>query len=136
MLVKKIKYTDFDGVEREEDFYFNLSKNELIEWELSVEGGLKAFIEGIVMSKDIPKIAEQFKKLILKSYGEKSPDGKRFIKSEELSKAFSETNAYDELYMSFFGPDGGSKAADFVVGILPPDMKVDDRLRAAVPVSR
>lgn len=132
MLVKTIKYEDFDGNEREEDFYFNLSKNELVNWNLSTEGGIKAFIDGIIKSKDVPKIAEQFKKLILMAYGEKSPDGKRFIKSEELSKAFSETNAFDELYMSFFGKDGAANAAEFVTGLLPKDVQANDEFKAAV----
>ncbi len=132
MLKKTIKYTDYNGEEREEDFYFNLSRTELTEWELSVDGGLSNLISSITKEKNVPEIAKKFKEIILKAYGEKSPDGKRFIKSPEISKAFSETNAYDELFMSFFGDNGVNIALDFVKGILPNDIGGSDAIKSAI----
>lgn len=121
MLKKNITYTDYNGEERTEDFYFNLTRAELSEMELSTTGGLSATIERITQAKDTPAIVKIFKELILKSYGEKSPDGKRFIKSEELSKAFSETEAYSELFMEL--AQDSKAAAAFVNGIMPQDSK-------------
>ena len=88
MLKKVITYTDYNGVERTEEFLFNLSKAELMEMEMGTAGGLSSMIQGIVDSKDIPAIVDIFKKLLLKAYGKKSPDGRRFIKSDEISQEF------------------------------------------------
>lgn len=120
MLKKRIKYTDYNGEKREEDFYFNLSKAEIIEMELSTEGGLKNMIEKITDEKDMPKLIALFKRLIKMSYGEKSADGKRFVKSEDLSEAFTQTEAYSELFMELATNDNA--AAEFVNGIVPPDL--------------
>jgi len=117
MLKKRIKYVDYDNNEREEDFYFNLNKAEIAEMELSTEGGLQQWIEKIVDAQDTPQIIELFKKLILKSYGEKSPDGKRFIKNAQLSEEFSQTEAYSELFMELATDE--TAAANFVNGIIP-----------------
>lgn len=129
MLTKTIKYTDYNGVEREEKFLFNLSKAELMEMEMGTAGGLAETIQTIVQTQDAPKIIEMFKKLILKAYGEKSADGKRFIKTDEngkpLSIGFSQTEAYSELFMELATDD--VKAADFVKGIIPADLDVDGK---------
>lgn len=117
MLKKAITYTDYNGVERKEDFYFNLSKAEVMEMELGTEGGLSVMIQKIVAAQDIPSIAKIFKDLILKAYGEKSADGKRFIKNPELSEAFSQTEAYSELFMGL--ATNPEEAATFVNGIMP-----------------
>ena len=117
MLKKAMTYTDFDGNERTEDFYFNLSKAELTEMELLESGGMEARIRRIVDAKDSSEIVKEFKHLLLKAYGEKSPDGRRFIKSEELSKAFSETVAYSELFMELATNVESAKA--FVNAITP-----------------
>lgn len=117
MLTKTIPYEDFNGVKREETFYFNLTETELTEMQLDVTGGLDEKIKGIIQAQDIPTIAKLFKEIILKAYGEKSDDGRRLIKSEELSKAFSETNAYNELYMGFI--HNPTEAAEFITGIIP-----------------
>lgn len=117
MLKKAITYTDYNGVERKEDFYFNLSKAEVMEMELGTEGGLSDMIQKIVAAQDIPSIAKIFKDLILKAYGEKSADGKRFIKNPELSEAFSQTEAYSELFMGL--ATNPEEAATFVNGIMP-----------------
>lgn len=120
MLRKTIKYVDFNGVEREEDFWFNLMESEITEMELSKQGGLTESIKRIVQTQDGPKIIEIFKEIILKAYGEKSEDGRRFIKSKELSEAFSQTNAYSNLFMELSMDD--KAAAEFINGIVPPEM--------------
>jgi hypothetical protein len=121
MLKKTIKYTDYNGVEREEDFYFNLSKAEVAEMELSITGGLTQKINKIVATEDGPEIIKLFQEIILGSYGEKSADGRRFIKSEELSTAFSQTEAYSNLFMEL-AMDSDAAAA-FVNAILPQQME-------------
>lgn len=120
MLKKTIKYTDYNDVEREEIFYFNLTKAEIAELEMSTEGGLAEKINKIIISKDIPSIIRLFKDLILKAYGEKSDDGKRFIKSKELSEAFAQTEAYSNLFMEL--ANDANAGADFVNAIIPKDL--------------
>lgn len=117
MLKKTITYIDYNGSERTEDFYFNLTKAEVVEMEMSTTGGLAEMIKKIVAAQDAPSIIAIFKKLILKAYGEKSPDGKRFIKSDEISNAFSQTEAYSQLFMEL--ATDADKAAEFVNGITP-----------------
>ena len=120
MLKKVITYTDYDGNERKETFYFNLSKAEIAEMQLSTSGGLTTMIQKIIDEKDNPKIVQLFKDLILKSYGEKSLDGKRFMKSKEISDGFSQTEAYSELFMEL--ASNADAAAEFVNGIVPADV--------------
>lgn len=117
MLKKTMTYTDYDGTERTEDFYFNLSKAEAIEMELGVTGGMVQMMNKIVAAQDSKKIIDIFKDIIFKAYGEKSPDGKRFIKSKELSEAFSQTEAYSDLFMEL--ATKADSAAAFVNGIVP-----------------
>lgn len=117
MLKKTVTYTDYNGVERTEDFYFNLSKAEAAEMELSVDGGLSRMLENIVKAKDNKQIINIFKEIILKSYGEKSQDGKRFIKSKEISEAFSQTEAYSEIFMELALNE--KAATEFINGVLP-----------------
>ena len=125
MFTKTIKYTDYNGVEREEKFLFNLSKAELTEMELGTTGGLSETIKKIIETQDTPSIIKIFKDLILKSYGEKSSDGKRFIKIDDngkpLSIGFSQTEAYSQLFMELATDD--KKAAEFVNGLIPADLK-------------
>ena len=117
MLKKTITYTDYNKVERTEDFYFNLTKAELMEMEMGAVGGLSGMIEKIVSAKDAPAIIKVFKELVLKAYGEKSADGKRFIKSKEISDAFSQTEAYSQLFMEL--ATDADAASKFVNGIAP-----------------
>ena len=131
MLKKTITYTDYNGVERKEDFYFNLSKAEVMEMELSTTGGLAEMIKRIVAAQDQPAIIKVFKDLILKAYGEKSPDGKRFIKSPELSDAFAQTEAYSILFMELATDD--EAAAKFINGIVPADMA--QQIASAAPMT-
>lgn len=120
MLKKTITYTDYNGVERTEDFYFNLTKAEITEMEMSISGGFAEMINRIIAAQSAPEIIEVFKDLILRSYGEKSPDGKRFVKSEELSKGFSYTEAYSQLFMEL--AIDAEAASNFVNGIIPNDL--------------
>jgi hypothetical protein len=120
MLKKTITYNDYNGNERTEDFYFNLNKAEITEMELSAKGGLAETIKRVVAAQDQPAIIKIFKELILKAYGEKSLDGKRFKKSEELSEEFSQTEAYSILFMELATDD--KAASDFINGIVPADI--------------
>lgn len=126
MLKKTITYEDYNGVEITEDFYFNLTEAELTELQLSVAGGYGSFIEKIVAAKDVPTLANLFKELILMSYGEKSADGKRFMKKasdgHKLSDDFSQTEAYSVLYMELVQDDNA--ASEFVNGIIPKNAKI------------
>jgi hypothetical protein len=117
MLKKTFTYTDYNGVERTEDHYFNLSKAELMEMELSTTGGLAEMINKIVAAQDAPAIVKIFKELVLKAYGQKSADGRRFIKSQELSDEFAQTEAYSQLFMEL--ATDADAAAKFVNGIVP-----------------
>ena len=120
MLKKTVTYVDYNGLERTEDFYFNLTKAEVAEMELSVQGGFSKMLEEIVASKDNVQIVNLFKQMVLKSYGEKSPDGRRFIKSDEIAQAFAQTEAYSEIFMELALDE--KKAADFVNGIMPANL--------------
>ena len=124
MLKKTITYIDYNGTERKEDFYFNLSKAEIMEMEMGTTGGMVEMINKIVAAQDAPAIIDMFKKMILKAYGEKSPDGKRFMKVNDagvpVARAFSETNAYSELFMELSTDDVA--AAEFINGIIPADV--------------
>lgn len=117
MLKKTIAYTDYDGNDRKEDFYFNLNKAEVVELQLGTIGGLTKTLEKIVQEKDSGRLIEYFKSIIMKAYGEKSPDGRRFIKSKELCEAFSQTEAYSNLFIELAGD--AKAAAEFIDGILP-----------------
>lgn len=117
MLKKTITYTDYDGNERTEDFYFNLTKAELTEMETSINGGMVQLLNKIIAEQDNAKIVALFKDLILRAYGEKSLDGKRFVKTEELSKNFTYTEAYNVLFMEL--ATNADAASQFVKAILP-----------------
>ena len=118
---KTIKYSDYNGTEREEDFYFNLSKVELLEMEMSTEGGLENKIKKIVESNDKPEIVKYFKDIIKQSYGKKSEDGKRFIKDPKDFEEFAQTEAYVNLFMEL--ATNSDAAANFVNGIIPQGLK-------------
>ena len=120
MIKKTITYTDYNGSKRTEDFFFNLSKAELIDMEFGVYGGYSEAVKKIVDSNDTPSIMKCFKEIILKAYGKKTDDGRRFIKSEELSKEFEQTEAYSEMIVDFIQhPD---VAAEFIRKVMPSDI--------------
>lgn len=120
MLKKHVVYTDYNGNERKEDYYFNLNKAELMEMEMSTSGGLAEMIQQIVASQDAPSIIKVFKDLVLKSYGQKSLDGKRFIKNDQLREEFEQTEAYSMIFMEL--ATDADAAAKFVNGIMPADL--------------
>lgn len=117
MVKETIIYTDYNGVEHTEEFYFNLTQAEVAEMELSVDGGLSKQIEDIVKEQNPGKILSSFKKLILLSYGVKSEDGKRFVKNDQLREEFSQTEAYSVLFMKL--ASDSDAASNFVNGIMP-----------------
>lgn len=127
MLKKTIKYTDYNGNVREEDFWFNLTQAEVTELEVSVEGGLVEMINRIVAAQNGKVIIETFKDIILRAYGEKSADGRRFIKNQEVRDAFAQTEAYSKLFMEL--ATNAEAASEFVNGIVPP--KSEDAPNAA-----
>ena len=112
-----VTYTDYNGNERSEDFYFNLTQAEVTEMELTTQGGLADKIQTIINAKDVPTIIMTFKDLVLRSYGRKSADGRRFEKSQELRDAFEQSEPYSIIFMQLAtDPDA---AAAFVNGITP-----------------
>ena len=119
MLKKTITYTDYNGAERTENFYFNLTETEIMEMEIGTAGGYAEMIQRIVDAKDNPEIMRIFKDLILRSYGEKSDDGRRFVKSKEISEAFLQSPAYSVLFMELITDKTGDVSAAFVNGIIP-----------------
>ena len=131
MLKKTITYTDYNNVERTEDFYFNLTKAEVMEMEMSTSGGMAEMIQRIIAAQDSPAIIKIFKELVLKAYGQKSPDGKRFIKSDEISTAFAQTEAYSNLFMEL--ATDSDAAAKFVNGIIPADVAQQAASQTAMP---
>lgn len=118
-------YTDYNGNERTEDFWFNLTKAECLEMNLSTEGGLDAYLQKIVDTKDVPKLIKQFKDLVLIAYGEKSADGRRFMKNDEIRTAFKETEAYSDIFMEL--ATDANAATKFINGIIPQDLASDHK---------
>ena len=126
MIKKTITYTDYDGNERTEDFYFNLSKAELMEMDFSATGGMEKMIKRIVEAQDTKRIIEVFKDIILKSYGEKSADGRKFLKvvdGRKLSEEFAQTEAYSELFMELATND--KAATEFINGVIPQSLAAE-----------
>ncbi len=120
MLKQTRTYIDFDGNKRTEDFWFHLSKAEITELQLSVDGGLQEIIRRMVAAQDAPQIIKLMKEFVQLSYGVKSADGKRFEKSPELTAAFVQTQAYSDLFMELAFDD--EAAAKFIQGVVPADM--------------
>ena len=120
MIKKTITFDDFEGTERTETFYFNMTEAEIAEMELGVDGGFAEMIEKIIEAKNVPKLIACFKDLLLKSYGEKSADGRRFIKTEKLTTEFTQTNAYSKMFMEL--ATDSEKASEFVNGIIPANL--------------
>ena len=125
MLIKKITYTDFFGKERTEEFRFNLSKGEISRDLIKTEGSLVNKLQAIVDAKNNTDVMNVFEKLIEKSYGEISEDGRRFMKEDDngrpLFNKFRQTPAYDILYMELISDE--KKAVAFFKGILDPELQ-------------
>ena len=122
MLKKTVTYPDYNGVERTEDFYFHFTKAEILELEMGTNGGLAEMLDKIVKTKDAAAIIRTFKDLVLKAYGVKSPDGRRFIKNDEVRDDFAQTEAYSIIFMEL--ATDADAAAKFVNGVIPADMSV------------
>lgn len=120
MLKKTIKYINYDGVEREKDYFFNLKKSELVDLQYKTPKGFISYIEEITKSGDNSELWKAFRDIVLLAYGEKSDDGERFMKSPEISKAFEETEAFSVLIMELIEEDNA--ASDFINGIMPDDL--------------
>lgn len=119
MLKKTITYTDYNGTERTEDFYFNLSKAEITEMELSMEGGMRAYIKKIIAAKSQLALVTLFKEIVMKAYGKKSADGRLFMKNDAIRAEFEAHPAYSMIYMDLVTDE--AKASAFVNGIIPAD---------------
>ena len=131
MYKKVIKYTDYNGVEREEPFYFNLNKAELVKWEGSTLGGMRAMYDKIIAAQDKEALISLFETIIQRAYGEKSPDGKRFMKSPEILANFTSTEAYSNLFMELASND--ESAAAFMEGIMPADLLAEAKKEGSQP---
>ena len=128
MIKKTVKYTDYNDVEQEETLYFNLSRAELLDMEFETPGGLASHLQMIVESEDSAAIYNMFKKLIIKSYGGKSADGKLFMKSEAITRSFTDSAAYSEILMTLC--TDVDEAVAFVNGILPAGMAAETQTQA------
>lgn len=111
-----ITYNDLNGVQRTEDFYFDLSKPEIVKMQASTKGGYDVQLKSIAASLDGAKIMDFFENFISKSFGVKSEDGRRFMKSDEISRSFMETPAYEVLFEKLVTDD--KYAADFVNAVM------------------
>lgn len=123
MYKRTITYTDYFGEEREEAIYFNLNRAELMKLELSTQQGYTKMLQDLIAKKDGPTIMQTFDKIIRMAYGEKSEDGRRFVKSEALSEAFTQTPMYDQLFMELC--TDSKAAAEFVKNIIPQDLQAE-----------
>ena len=122
MLKKTITYKDYNGTERTENFFFNLSEAEVMEMEMGTTGGMAEMIQRIVDAQDMPSLMKVFKDIVMKAYGEKSADGKYFVKKGgALAEAFIESEAYSVLFMELVTVEGA--AAEFINGIIPQKAK-------------
>lgn len=131
MIKKTVTFTDFDGNKRTEDFYFHLTEQELTEWELSVDGGLSGVLTRIVNSQDTKTLIGIFKDLLIKAYGVKTPDGRGFVKNEEVLNNFTCTQAFSDIYMELATDD--KAAAEFVNGVMPASLakKAKEEMKVA-----
>lgn len=119
MIIKTVTYTDFNGNERTESFWFHLSRPELTEMLLGIDNNIETYIKTIIKSENYYEIVKIFKKLLLEAYGEKSEDGRRFIKLPEKTKEFSESEAYSVLFTELTTNE--EKASEFVNGLISKD---------------
>ncbi len=130
MLKREIAYEDFNGNQVTDIFYFNISKPELIELEVEYDQGFSAMIQGVIETKNHKSLIKRFKEIVLLAYGQKSEDGKRFIKSDQLREEFSQTAAYIKLFTELATDDNA--AAIFIKNVLPKDM-IGDLDKPTVP---
>lgn len=126
MLKKTLTFKDFDGNDMTRDFYFNLSKPDMIALETSTPGGLSNHVKNLTEKNDIEGITKFVRKLIVESYGERGEDGFSFIKVRngvKLGEMFEQSLAYEALFMELINPEDNGKAFnDFLTGIVPADL--------------
>jgi hypothetical protein len=134
MLKREITFTNFDGEKVTETHFFHLSKTELVEMEVETNEGFQARMAKIIASKNNKDLIKEFKQIILMSYGEKSEDGKRFIKNDELRDNFSQTGAYDQLFIELATDD--KAAAEFIIGVVPKDLAEEALKSGEMPIAR
>lgn len=127
MFVKTVTYTDFDGNVRTEDFLFNFTKQEIAEMELTTDGGMGKMIERITKAKSQKELIQLFKKLVLDAYGQKSDDGKHFVKNDKIREDFASTQAFSDIYMELV--TNADKASEFFNAIVPKEKS--DKLSVA-----
>lgn len=130
MIKKTVKYEDFNGEQVTEDCYFNLSKAELMEMNFQASGGLENYARAIINARDAAAMMSVYKDLILKAYGVKTPDGKHFMKSDQIRLEFECSPAYSEIYMELISDE--KAAAEFFNGIIPKDLAEDPRVKSLI----
>lgn len=126
MIKKTITYKDFNGNDRTEEFYFNLTKAEVTRMEMSTTGGMAEMIQRVIAAQDAPSLIRIFEEMIRKSYGVKTPDGRGFVKRKEDLENFMATEAYSQLFMELV--TDADSAAEFVNGIIPSDFSNDQKV--------
>lgn len=132
MFTRTETYTDFNGLERTETAYFNLTKSELIQLELGTTGGFAESAQKMINENDLPRIIEMIKTLLLRSYGKKSEDGSKFVKSKELSEAFEQSTMFDIIFMDLV--TNADKASEFINGVVPSDLAATLANNASLPI--
>lgn len=123
MLKRVINFKDFEGNPISREYRFHMSEAELMELEMSENGGWDSMVKQAANTQDGPKLIEIFKKMILLSYGEISTDDVSFIKvrdGHKLAEDFMQTNAYSVLFMEL--ATDAKKASEFVNGVIPSDL--------------
>lgn len=133
MLKETVTYIDFDGNERTEDFYFNLNRAELIKMATSKNGGIEAYIKQILASQDAEQIMNMFEKILDSSYGEKSLDGRKFMKSKEILDNFKSTEAYSDIYTRLC--TDAKFAADFIDNVIDKNTLANGSTPVLVPLA-
>lgn len=126
MIKKTVTYVDYNGIERTESYYFHYTEAEILDMEMSTEGGFAERIQRIIDAKDQTALMKEIKKFVLDAFGVKSEDGRRFMKSQDIKQAFVESPAYSEIWLELLSDD--KMASDFVNGVVPENM--NDRLAA------
>lgn len=121
------KYEDYNGVEKEEDFYFNLTKADILKMELSEDGGMDKRLDRLIKTQDMKEAIKVFEGIMLMAYGVKTDDG-RFIKNDEVREKFVQSAAYSEIFMEI--ATDPEKAQAFVNGVIP---KLDNESSIPAP---
>lgn len=131
MLKKDITYTTFDDEQVTETYYFHLAKNEIVGLEARFDGGLQGLIRRIGLTKDMQMVLQEMERIVLLTVGEKSADGRHFMKTDEIRDRFKSSPAYDELFMELLTTENA--AADFITGALPKELQENVKAQAALP---